>query len=344
MESTGNSLPLLHVCIVNWRTPDMTIDCLRSVAAEQSQVRVRAVVVDNASGDGSDEKIRQAVQVNGWDDWVQVISAVRNGGFAYGNNLAIRAALQADPGARFVLLLNPDTLVRPGAFRTMLDFMASHPEAGLAGGSCEDLDGTRQHCAFRFHSPASEFAAYARLGIVDRLLSRWTVTLGLPKVAQQVDWVAGAMLIVRREVIDQIGLLDEGYFLYFEETDFILRARRAGWSCWHVPESRIVHFVGQSSGVQQRDTAPRRLPVYWYEARRRYFILNHGRVGAVVADLAALGGQMVWRIKALLQHRPGGDPPFFFGDLWRHGALRNGAGSLAPRRTGLISGETHAGE
>lgn len=327
MEAGGGPLFELHVCIVNWRTAAMTIDSLRTLADERGGVNLRVAVVDNASGDGSDEQIRSAVVQNGWQDWIEVISAGRNGGFAYGNNLAIRAALRADPAATNLLLLNPDTLVRPGALRILLQFMASHPEVGLAGGSSEDPDGTRQHCAFRFPSPMGELIAYGRLAFIARMSSR-LLPVGLPAAAQPVDWVSGGYLFIRRAVIDQIGLMDEGYFLYFEETDFILRARRAGWSCWHVPESRIVHLVGQSSGVTARDAAPRRIPAYWFESRRRYFIQNHGRCQAVLADLAAMTGCALSRLKNLARRTRGTDPPRFIGDLLRHGALFNGRGSL----------------
>lgn len=329
MEAAVRPLFELHVCIVNWRTAALTIDCLHTVAGERGDVRLRVYVVDNASGDGSDAQIRAAVAQNGWQEWVEVISAGQNGGFAYGNNLAIDAALRADPGATNLLLLNPDTLVRPGAFRILLDFMKSHPDVGLAGGSSEDPDGTRQCCAFRFPSPIGEFISRGGLGFVARLLQRY-LPVGLPAAQQQVDWVSGAYLLVRRQIVDQIGMLDEGYFLYFEETDFILRARRAGWTCWHVPESRIVHLVGQSSGVTTRHVAARRIPAYWFESRRRYYILNHGRAIAILADLAAIAGHAVSRLKSLARRTPGSDPPHFIGDVIRHGALFKGRGSLKP--------------
>lgn len=327
MEAAAGPRFELHACIVNWRTAAMVIDCLRTLAVERDGVNLRVAVVDNASGDGSDAQIRAAVAQGGWESWVEVISAERNGGFAYGNNLAIRAALRADPQATNLLLLNPDTLVRPGALRILLQFMAAHPEVGLAGGSSEDPDGTRQHCAFRFPSPMGELVSYGRLAFLARFSSR-LLPVGLPPAAQPVDWVSGGYVLIRRAVIDQIGLMDEGYFLYFEETDFILRARRAGWTCWHVPESRIVHLVGQSSGVTTRNAAPRRIPAYWFESRRRYFIQNHGRWQAVLADLAAMAGYTLSRLKNLARRTRGTDPPHFIGDLLRHGALFHGRGSL----------------
>jgi N-acetylglucosaminyl-diphospho-decaprenol L-rhamnosyltransferase len=325
----------LHVCIVNWRTAGMTVDCLRSIAQERANARLRVFVVDNASGDGSFEQIGAAIHENGWGAWAQVIAAERNGGFAYGNNMAIRALRKVDASVPFVLLLNPDTVVRPGAFRTLLDFMAAHPEVGLAGGLSEDPDGTPQHCSFRFLTPVGEFLGYARLGVLHRILGRWSVNLGIPANARQVDWVSGAVLMIRREVFEQIGLLDETYFLYFEETDFILRARRAGWTCWHVPESRVIHLVGQSSGVTKRDAAPKRIPAYWFESRRRYFALNHGRMVSVLADIAAATGCAIAWIKHAISRRPAVNPPHFVADLLRHGTFARSDAALAPRKTNL---------
>lgn len=335
MAREGEAQSELHVCIVNWRTAGLTVDCLESIAAERAQVRLRVFVVDNASGDGSFEQIAAAIRGNGWGEWAQVIAAERNGGFAYGNNVAIRASRKADPAVPFVLLLNPDTVVRPGAFRVLIDFMTTHPEVGLAGGRSEDPDGTPQSCCFRFPTPASEFVGRARLGMLHRILGHWNTDLGIPEQPLQVDWVSGAVLMIRQEVFEQIGLLDEAYFLYFEETDFILRARRAGWTCWHVPECRVVHLVGQSSGVTRRDVAPRRVPAYWFVSRRRYFALNHGWMVGALADLLAVAGSSVSWIKRTVTGRPQGEPPHFIADLLRHGLFARGDGALASRKIEL---------
>jgi N-acetylglucosaminyl-diphospho-decaprenol L-rhamnosyltransferase len=325
----------LSVCIVNWRTAGLTIDCLKSICAERKDVTLRVVVVDNLSGDGSAEQILSAIQREGWQDWVSVVEAPRNGGFAYGNNIAIRQFLRDDPGLRYVLLLNPDTLVRPGAFRAILDFMEQHPDAGMAGGISEDLDGTRQHCSFRFPSVANEFLSHAKIPFIGRLFSRWEVLAGMPDKPEKVGWVSGAHLIIRREVIDQIGLLDEAFFLYFEETDYIHRASRAGWTCWHVPASRVVHLVGQSSGLVNDPVTRKPLPDYWFESRRRYFVLNHGRLYACLADLAVLTGLLLWRVRRSIQGLPDVFPPLLASGILRLGALKNSNASLRPPITKL---------
>jgi N-acetylglucosaminyl-diphospho-decaprenol L-rhamnosyltransferase len=116
-------------------------------------------------------------------------------------------------------------------------------------------------------------------------------------------------------------MMDEGYFLYYEETDYCFRARRLGWRCWHVPDSRVVHLVGQSSGVTRRDLAPRRLPSYWYESRRRYFALSYGRAYAAATDLALLLVCPLAALRLRLQGRASPIPPSFLADLLRHSAL-----------------------
>lgn len=325
----------LAVSIVTWRAADLTIDALRSIAeTSSSNPRCHVYVVDNDSGDGTADRIEDAIRDKDWR-WASLIRASRNGGFAYGNNLAIRAALEAQPDLRYVLLLNPDTLVRPGAFRILVDFLEAHPTVGIVGGRSEDPDTSPQFCCFSFPTLPSELGTYLRLGIFDRLLGRWATRVGIPEEPTQVGWVSGAHMMIRREVIDAIGLMDEGYFLYFEETDYTLRAARAGWDCWHVPASRIVHLVGQSSGVTLRDGKPRRLPKYWFDSRRRYFVLNHGRVYAALTDLVVLAAYGAWRLRRLVQRKPDTDPPYFARDLLRYGALLNGRGSLEPRRIAL---------
>ena len=141
------------IVIVNWRTADLTIDCLRSLAWQVSDptVDARVIITDNASGDGSIDRIAAAIAESGWT-WAETMPLPRNGGFAYGNNAALRARLPlTGGGCEFVLLLNPDTIVRDGALRELVAFMEAHPGVGIAGSRLEDPDGTPQISAFRFH-------------------------------------------------------------------------------------------------------------------------------------------------------------------------------------------------
>jgi GT2 family glycosyltransferase len=249
----------------------------------------------------------------------------RNGGFAYGNNEAIRPALRGGSPPDFVLLLNPDTVVRPRGVKALLDFMRDHPDAGIAGSRLEDPDGTQQRSAFRFHSLGSELDDGLRLGFVSRLLTNKSVAPPVRDDTHKTDWVAGASMIIRREVFDAIGLMDEGYFMYYEEVDFCLRANRAGWPCWYVPESRVVHLVGQASGVTLQGTRPKRRPDYWFDSRRRYFLKNHGRVYTALADAVWALAFATFRLRRIIQRKPDTDPPRLLYDFLRHSVMLKGA-------------------
>src|SRR4051812_18603963 len=143
----------LLVVIVNYRTPDLSIDCLRSLEAEVGSVPgTRVVVVDSASGDGSAGRIGDAIRDRGWGRWASVLPLDHNRGFAAGNNAAIGPALRSADPPRHVMLLNPDTVVRPGALRALVEFLEARPEVGIAGSRLENPDGTPQRSSFRFPS------------------------------------------------------------------------------------------------------------------------------------------------------------------------------------------------
>jgi len=311
---SDNSPPLL-ISILNYRTPKLAIDCLESLVSEvQALPGTRVIVGDNDSGDGSVELINAAIETNGWGDWASVLPLDHNGGCAFGNNAAIRQGLESDNPPDYFLLLNPDTLVKPGALQILIKFMNEHPQVGLAGSGQELPDGTPLLCAFRFHTILSELDRGWRLGILSKVLHKWIVAPPLPETATQTDWVGGASIMIRREVFEQVGLLDEGYFLYYEEVDLCLRARRAGWTCWYVPESVIIHIVGQSTGVTTPTDTPKRLPQYMFDSRRRYFLKNHGWLYTALADMAWLSGYAVWRVRRVLQGKPDRDPPQLLSD------------------------------
>jgi len=320
-NQSESSLRLL-VVIVNYRTAQLTINCLNSLVNEvQSLSGTQVVVVDNNSGDRSVEQIESAIQTQGWSDWASVLAAEQNGGFAFGNNQAIRPVLKSKYPADYVLLLNPDTIVRERSLQVLVEFMAENPTVGIAGSRLEDPDGTPQCSAFRFHTLVSELDSALRLGIVSRLLSKWIIAPPVASIPHQTDWVAGASMIIRREVFESTGLMDEEYFLYYEEVDFCLQAHRSGWSCWYVPESRVVHLVGQSSGVTNTKTIPKRLPKYWFDSRRRYFLKNHGWFYTALTDLVWLISFALGRCREFLQRKPNNDPPYLFKDFLSNSAL-----------------------
>lgn len=312
--------------VLNYRTAELTIACLRSLARERPGLSsVEVVVTDNASGDGSADKIAQFIAAQRMEDWARCEPLPKNGGYAYGNNAPIRTALHRSNPPDFVLLLNPDTELLPGAIPALIDFMHARPECGIAGSRLEDDRGNVHCSAFNFPTAWSELDRGLELGLVTRLLADRTVQRPIPDHPTEVDWVAGASMLVRREVFERIGLIDEAYFLYFEEVDFLLRAKRAGFRTFYVPESRVLHHMGASTGVTDEKQAPRRIPTYWFDSRRRYFLKNHGITHALLADSAFLAGHSLRKLRQVVApkaRRP--DPPHMVRDYLFNSVLARG--------------------
>jgi GT2 family glycosyltransferase len=318
----AKNLMKLLVVITNYRVAHLTIDCLRSIADTIGpSPGVRVAVCENGTGDESAERIERAIAENGWGSWCTLAVLSTNLGFTGGNNSLIRPALHSADPPDYILLLNADTIVRPNAFGALVDFMDRHPRIGIAGSRLEDPDGTAQRSAFRFPSPLSEFEGHLKLGLVSWLLSRWVVAPPAPGEACETDWVAGASMIIRREVFHDIGLLDEGYFTYFEDVDFCFNARKAGWPTWYVPASRVMHLVGQSTGITSK--RPKRYPPYSFEARRRYFLKNYGPFQAALADIGEILGLGLWRLRVLFG-KPDSTAPYLLRDCLTHSVFLTG--------------------
>lgn len=310
--------------VLNYRTPDLAVRCLESLEDEVADVgSMRVVVTDNDSGDDSVTTIGAAIERKGWD-WCELIPLARNGGYCFGNNAGIRPHLFGDDAPDFVMLLNPDTYVRPGAVGALLRFLEENPEVGIAGSRLEGPDGELQNGAFRFPTPLREMLDGFRMGVLYKAMSEGNALYELSDQPMPVDWVVGAAMMIRRQVFDDVGLLDEGYFLYFDEVDFCLRARRGGWPAFYVPSSVVVHLVGRATGISDPKARPPRFPKYWFESRRRFFVKNHGAVAALLADVGFLGGYTTWRMRRVLQRKPDYDPPWFWIDFLRNSTLVKG--------------------
>lgn len=328
--------PTVVVVIVSYKSAQLTINSLKSLDLERhaSRCNISAIVVDNASGDLP--QIAEVSAANNWSSWLTLIAAPRNGGFAYGNNLGIKLAYESGRPDYFHLL-NPDTEIRSGAVDALVDFLERKPEAGIAGSGIENPDGSDWPIAFRFPNMLAEISAGIEWSILTLLLRRWEVAQTMTKRAQPVDWICGASMMIRPAVFEAVGCLDENYFLYFEETDFCLRANKAGFSTWYVPESRVMHIVGQSTKVTDRKLPPRRLPAYWFESRRRYFLVHHGLGYAVLIDIVSVIAQSLGLVKRRALGRARMVVPHFIRDLINHSAIwpknrtRPGLRGFAPK-------------
>ena len=308
------------IVIVNYRTPDLTIDCLRSLSPEVAKSpRTQVVVVDNASPDDSVPRLREAIRTLSFDEWCHLLPMPRNGGFAYGNNAGISWSRETAGHAEFdlVWLLNPDTIVLEGALQSLERQMRDNPSIGIGGSRIVNSDGSTRLTAFRFPSPLGELESIIRLRVATRVLHRFIIAPPAPTQATRVDWVSGASMMVRTSVFARIGLLDENYFMYFEETDFCLRAARSGIECWYLPEGRIVHLVGQSSGVTGAARSKKRRPAYWFASRRRYFRRNLGSAAFHFANLLWLLGYPLGSLLRVMRGRKREEPPLLWWDFLR---------------------------
>lgn len=342
-RETQPHTPRVLVAIVNYRVSDYTSAALRSLSASRETLDDFGVcVVDNDSRDGSYESLRALVKEQAWD-WVSVYQAPRNGGFAYGNNLAIVTAAEHGWRPDYVYLLNPDARVFPDTISQMVLFMDRHVHVGIAGNRVLNEDGSVRPSAWRFHSFLGEFERGARSGPITKLLSKAAVHVSVPDRPGPMDWVSGAGMMVRREVIDDVGLMDEGYFLYYEETDWCLRALRAGWPTWQNPDSVIIHSVGKSTNATGAEAKKRRVPDYLFESRRRFFTKNHGRYYARVADAAWLAGEGIWRARCMVQRRDRDEAPSLLRDFCRNAFTPLGSLTTRPETPALVRSEGRHG-
>ncbi|MFN4100012.1 MAG: glycosyltransferase family 2 protein [Pararhodobacter sp.] len=297
--------------ILNWRTADMTLKAAQAAMIAMEGIEGAITLVDNDSQDGSFEAMTEAAA--GWPR-VRVLQAGRNGGFGAGNNHGIRAGLPDGSKPDYVFILNSDAFPEPDAIRVLVDYLDTHPEVGFAGSAIRGDDDVPHVTAFRFPSIASELEGAAQTGPISRLLKGSIVAPPLPAMTTKVDWLAGASVLMRQPLLDQIGLFDETFFLYFEETDLFLRGARAGWTAAYVVESRVVHIGSVSTGMKHW----RRVPGYWFASRRHYFEKNHGRLYALAATAAHVLGLGIYGLRVLLQRKEPHAPPYFLRDLLKY--------------------------
>ncbi|NLE99960.1 MAG: glycosyltransferase family 2 protein, partial [Anaerolineales bacterium] len=279
------------VVIVSWNVRSLLSRCLRSLADAGRSLDV--IVVDNGSSDGS------AAMVQAEFPAARLIANADNRGFAAANNQGIALA-----EGRYVLLLNPDTEVVGDALATMVDYAEAHSDVAVVGPRLLGPDGSPQHSRYRFPTLATALFESTWLQPVAprRILEHYHALDLTDDRPVDVDWVRGAALLARRQAVEQIGLLDERFFMYSEELDWCRRFRDAGWRVVYFPAAQVVHYEGKSS----EQVAPAR-HIYFQTSKVRYFRKHHGRAAAGFLRGFLLGAY-VWQIgveaaKWLLGHK-----------------------------------------
>lgn len=243
----------LTIHIINFRTPALTIDCLRTLAAERGGFDgFEVTLVDNASGDDSVPQIRAALAREGWDAWVTFLPLDRNLGFAGGNNHSLSRSLESPDAAPFQMLLNSDTLVHPGCLAASLAWMRAHPRTGAFSCMLRNKDGSVQNVCRRFPRPDRETVRALGLPYVWPRLFGWAdlEDSGWPREGARdraVEWIGGAFMLLRTEAVRAVGLMDESFFFYGEDCEWCHRFHRAGWGVHFDASAEITHLGGASS-------------------------------------------------------------------------------------------------
>jgi N-acetylglucosaminyl-diphospho-decaprenol L-rhamnosyltransferase len=306
--------------LVNYRTAEMTARAAAALLGELTTVGPHHVyVVDNDSQDGSMDVLRREAQARGLGERVTLIAAPRNGGYGYGINLAIEQAFRRTDRPEYVYVINTDAFPDRGSLDRLCAFMDAHPDAGIVSSLIHGTDGSTQGAGFRFPTVWSELEGTLGFGPVSRVLRDRVVAIPPSDESREVDWVPGTSMLIRARALDQVGLFDEGFFLYFEETDFCQRLRRRGWKCYYVAGAPITHIGCVSTGMLDES---RRMPRYWFDSRHRYFLKHHGRAYAAICDVAWAAGHVMGGAKRALQRRAVGGRPHMLEDFIRAG-LRN---------------------
>jgi GT2 family glycosyltransferase len=275
----------LSIIIVSWNTCQFLHQCLHSIYSHPPNCLFDVWVVDNASTDGTPAMLHE------FFPQVRLILNHNNGGFAQANNQAI---LQSQ--SRYVLLLNPDTVVEPGALEKLVSYMDEHPRVGGAGPRMLNPDGSLQQSCYPTPTLMREFL---RLFHLDSFwprakctMERWSV-----KVSSQVEIIQGACLILRRSALEQVGCLDERFYIYSEDYDLCYRLRRGGWRLSWLPVAEVIHYGGQSTTQVKAE-----MFIQLYEAKLQFMRKHYGWLGASTYKLILFSSAMPRLVLILLSH------------------------------------------
>ena len=250
----------LSIIVVAWNVRELVLDCLASIETAEPKLAYEVIVVDNGSEDGTVEAVRRQ-----FPD-VRVLSLPRNIGFGAGNNRGL-----AEMNGRHGVLLNSDTIVLPGGLERCVSYLDAHPEVGVVGPQLLNPDRTKQNC---IHNAPTLLSEVLSQSLLRRLLPRrYPSKLRQYDEPIEVEAVLGACLFVRREVVQEVGMIDEEYFFFLEETDWCHRIRAQGWKVVHIPDAELIHLYGEAT----KKKMPLRTRIEYHRSRHTFFRKNRGR-------------------------------------------------------------------
>lgn len=303
------------IVIVNYKTANLLLQCLDSLRKYILTDDVKIVISDNNSPDDSISIINNYITREKLDNNIKLLILPKNGGFSYGNNEAIKYGLKNYPRSNVFWLLNPDTIVNNYPAELISEYFKNGSKIGIVGTKQTSMStGASVSSAFNMFTPFGELLIGAKFGPLFRLFPKYMVPFPPLDSAQQCDWVSGASFFVSKSLIDDIGLMDENFFLYFEEVDFCFRANKNQWQVWYEPTVSIAHKDESSTGVGK--TAARR-PSFWYDSRRYFYRKHYGLFGLIIADLGWFVGRLTLLTRHHLKLRSdiSNDPKHYISDL-----------------------------
>lgn len=270
MSAAPGPVVELTIIVVSYNTRELLAACLESVSKAARGLNYEIIVVDNASRDGSAEMVARQFPA------AKLISNFDNQGFARANNQAIRASQ-----GRYILLLNSDATLMPDAVQSMVRFMEAHPRVGVVGAQLLNPDGTFQASFADFPSFVGELLLLTKLAKLVYSPNYPSYPYEQSQDERAVDWVFGACIMVRRSAVDDVGPLDEDFFMYSEEADWCHRMRKRGWLVYYLPSAKVTHWWGQSASGE-----PERRRSQLYRSKYLYIRKHHGRLIARAFHLA----------------------------------------------------------
>jgi len=302
--------------IINYKTPALCLAAVRSLYSELDPTQDQIVVVDNCSNDGSVVELRKAVLSEPWPvERIEILASDYNGGFSYGNNYAMSKV-----NAEAYFLLNSDAMVKPGAVQAMWAALKVDSKRAIVGPLVLGDDGASQVSCFIDRSPWNEFLATAKTGLLTKIFGWFGVReVALPPGGseREVDWLSFVSVLIRGSAYQDIGPMDEGYFMYKEDNDYCRRARAKGWKVYYLPKAGVIHL---NKGWSAKERA--RQPGFFYESRTRYFKKHYGFTGFILANVLWVLGRLIHLFREVVQQKPSSVAAYAWRDIW---TLRSGS-------------------
>jgi len=301
----------LLVVIINYKTPELTSQAVLTVIPQLGE-NDKICLVDNLSDDNSIEYLTQFIEHNDFQTKVNLIASPINGGFSAGNNIGIKSE-----EAKYYLLLNSDAYLKEQAIEKLIGKVQQSSLIGIVAPQLIWEGGKQQTSCFYYLTPVNSFLNSVNTGFISRLFSLFginEVAIPLAKHKEsKPEWLSFACILLRGSLIQDIGLMDEGYFMYYEDMDYCHRANIAGWKLAYMHEAKVVHL---NQGASNQEVI-KRLPEYYFKSRSRYFLKFYGHIGLLLANLIWSFGRLISVFREIIEMKPSLFHKAMFFDIWK---------------------------